>query len=98
MSSTSKSSQSSASSSLSGSLLAARRKKPPRTEFACLVGHEALERGELLELTYGHWYQGTDDRGLPLHCCEESIAPDGENAIQFYPILDNYWRGAQPTS
>jgi hypothetical protein len=77
-------------------LLAARYKRPPRTEFACLVGHEALEQGELQELTYGFWYLGTDDRGLPLYCCEESITPDGENAIQFYPILDNYWRGANP--
>lgn len=88
-------SKSSASSETEKPLLAARQ-RPPRTEFACLVGHEALEQGELLELTYGFWYQGTDDRGLPLYCCEESIAPDGENAIQFCPILDNYWRGANP--
>lgn len=85
-------------SSETGKPLLAARQRPPRTEIACLVGHEALKHGELQELTYGFWYQGTDDRGLPLYCCEESIAPDGENAIQFYPILDNYWRGSQPTS
>jgi hypothetical protein len=74
--------------------LLAARQRPPRTEFACLVGHEALEQGELLELTYGFWYEGTDDRGLPLHCCEER---DVIGTIHRYPILDNYWRGAQPT-
>ncbi len=79
-------------------LLAARRKRRPRTEFACLVGHEALEQGELQELTYGFWYQGTDNRGLPLYCCEEDITPDGEDTIRCYKIQDNYWRGAQPTS
>lgn len=72
----------------------AARRRAPRTEFACLVGHEALEQGELLDLTYGFWYEGTDDRGLPLYCCEEGETID---TIHRYPILDNFWRGAQPT-
>lgn len=74
----------------------AARRRPPRTEFACLVGHEALFQGELQELTYGFWYEGTDDRGLPLRCCEEG--PTIDDPIRRYPILDGYWRGAQSTS
>ena len=36
------------------------------SEFACLIGHQALRKGELLEPKPGCEYTEKDDRGLPI--------------------------------
>lgn len=48
----------------------------PHSPLVCLIGHEALFEGELIEPTPGYTYAGMDERGLPtqIHAeanCEE---------------------------
>lgn len=48
----------------------------PHSPLACLIAHEALFEGELIEPTPGYTYAGMDSRGLPtqIHAeadCEE---------------------------
>jgi len=72
-------------------------KRHSQTEFACLVGHEALHQGKLSTPTYGYWYEGSDDRGLPTYFCgEDDCSPDESPIIVLYKFEDNYWRGTQP--
>jgi hypothetical protein len=37
------------------------------SELACLIGHEALDEGEISEPTFGFEYADEDDRGLPVY-------------------------------
>lgn len=39
----------------------------PHSPLACLIAHEALFQGELVEPTPGYTYAGMDERGLPTH-------------------------------
>lgn len=48
----------------------------PHSPLACLIGHEALFQGELVEPSPDYTYAGMDERGLPtqIHAeadCEE---------------------------
>ena len=36
-------------------------------EFACLIAHDALCEGELLDASSGYYFLGEDDRGLPIY-------------------------------
>ncbi len=51
----------------------------PHTPLACLIGHEALFEGELIEPTPGYTYAGMDDRGLPTHFQAEADGEDWES-------------------
>jgi hypothetical protein len=50
----------------------------PHSPLACLIGHEALFQGEVLEPTPGYEYTGTDSRGLPIHLQAEGDQEEWE--------------------
>lgn len=51
-------------------------------EFACLIGHEALQQGLVKEPIPGYKYFGSDDRGLPKGIQSEFF-------YDWRPLLDN---------
>ena len=50
----------------------------PHSPLACMIGHEALFEGEVLEPTPGYEYAGIDERGLPIHLQAEDDQEEWE--------------------